>query len=240
MIKNKKSLLGAKALVLIIVAIVAFSAIYNLGNKAYASVVKPERKEADSFKKFVEDINQMRPGSSPFLLDFLGKNSAIIGFSKGSESYECVDCYGNTRPKTIVNKPPDPKCEDDACVCICSGQFELVETEFEGETTKFGQCRILEECEALDKDIVNKLTIPGGSNGYWKDGFLLVIDVPGLNGLGPFDPKINHIVVEKRKNVMGFCTKDILEYNKKELGFDSCIPKNIDESEVVIEPEDIQ
>jgi len=222
--KNKKSIfIGVGALMMLIVSIVLFVVIIkstgHISNFLFGS---SGDKYMQDFIKFVEDINNQRSGTSPPNLIKLKENSAIVGFTKNSDSFECIDCYSDKTSHIIVEKPPNPECENNACICLCVEEFQLVDTTYKFESIKESFCPKF-ECEELEPDIASNVAIPGDSKGYWKNGFLIVNNVPGANGLKSFNPQIDHIIVEKRQNIMGVCTREMIEYNRNELGFDKCI-----------------
>ena len=178
----------------------------------------------------------MKLGKETFTLNLKDKSS-IIGFSKNSERYECFNCYIGTqdRPAITVDKPKNEFCDGQACICLCSEDFKLIEKDLNGKTEKFGQCSAVLNCKTIEqRDIISKVTIKtysginigfttlGGGEEYWKNGFLFTNGVSGANGLKLYSDELNTLIVEKRSNVIGICNKDMLVFNNDKLGFNNC------------------
>ena len=239
MLKNKKSETTAlEALVrTIATAAIIFLIVIPAGVKLYAYYSNPETKYMQSFQNFVDKINKMNLGRDQFTLN-LNEKSAIIGFSKNADRYECFNCYigVQNRPSILFNKPKDNECNNNACICLCNGGFQLIERDLDGKSTEFGQCTNTLQCKRIEqKNIVDKVIIKtypgldikitklGGGAEYWKNGFLYANGVPGSNGLKLPNQEINDFVVEKNADMIGICNYDMLKFNRDELHTDSCI-----------------
>lgn len=236
MYKNKKAdiTLPVETIVRLIGAFLLLVIAGWFGAKAYAYFTV--NKDAKTFELFVDKINKMNLPQETFTLP-LKEKSAIIGFSKNSERYECINCYVGVqnRPTIIFDKPKNEACNDNACICLCNGGFEFLEKNLEGKSTKFGKCSTKLNCKTIQGDIIDKLIIKiysginikvtkiGGGEEYWKNGFLFVNGVAGVNGLKLYEEEIIPLVVEKRSNKIGICNYDMIEYNKNELKFNGCI-----------------
>ncbi|MBU90391.1 hypothetical protein CMO94_02515 [Candidatus Woesearchaeota archaeon] len=219
MIKNKKSLFfGVVPLVVLALSVFLFFVVFVGSSYIFKMVFKSSGDSyTRDFEGFVDDINRLGLGVSPPDLIKLKKKSAIIGFSKGADIYECIDCYSSKIQHINVLKPQKQECENNACVCLCIENFQFAE--YEGDPIKYGFCPKF-ECKELEQNIIEEASIPGG--GYWKNGFLFANDVSEANGLRDFNPQIDPLIVEKRQNIVGICSRDMLEY-RAGLGFDSCI-----------------
>lgn len=232
MLFNKKSAtLSPEALVRIVGALLIILLIilpfYNKVSAAYSN-----QKYLKSFENFADKINKMSLPRETFLLN-LKEKSAIIGFSKNADRYECYNCYigVQNRPSIIFNKPKDEACSDNACICFCS-EFALVEENLDGKQIKSGKCSVKLTCRKIEQgDIVNKVVIKtysgllgvGGGEEYWKNGFLFVNGISRANGLRLYSNELNTFIVEKKSNLIGVCNTDMIQFNKNNLNFDGCI-----------------
>ncbi len=220
-----------------------FLIVLPLWNKAHAALTSQQYQR--SFERFVDDINKMNLGKDTFTIS-LKEKSAIIGFSKNSERYECFNCYigVQNRPSVIVNKPKNEYCDNKACICLCGEAFNLLESSLDGKSMKLGQCSSLLKCKTVERlDIIDKVviktypginlgiaTLGGGGQEYWKNGFLFANGISGANGLKMHSDNLNVLNVEKRLNLIGVCNADMLGFNKNTLKFDSCIITEYDEA----------
>ena len=236
MLKNKKFFVNKKAVEisikavvrLIIAVAVLFLIVFPACNKLRSYFFGAD---TGSFEAFVEGINEMSSERADSFVLRLNEKSAVIGFGKGANRYECFNCYvgiANPRPTIVVNRPDSPECADGACVCLCDKSFKL-----EGENPKIGQCGEL-LCKKIDPDIVSKTIIKkysgilgiGGGTEHWNNGFLFVNGVSGANGLKLYNEKATLLYVEKRANLIGVCNADMLEFNNEEWKLDGCINKD--------------
>lgn len=238
MLHNKKSeTIGPEALVRIIATVaIIFLVVIPAGVKIHAYYSNPEKKYLQSFQDFVDKINKMNLGRDQFELN-LNEKSAIIGFSRNADRYECFNCYigVQNRPSIIFNKPKDNECVNNACICLCNGGFQLIEGDLDGKSMQFGKCISNFQCKGIEKNIVDKVIIKvypglnikitklGGGAEYWKNGFLFANGVSGANGLKLSNQEINDFVVEKTPDIIGVCNSDMLKFNRDELHADSCI-----------------
>lgn len=232
--------------VLVLVGVI-FLIILPTGNKLYAAIIDPEKKYNEAFESFVDQINEMKSEQETFSV-LLKEKSAIIGFSKNADRWEY---YGRSpggpymdKPIQIVNKPNNNECSQNACICICSGEFEILRIQkIEDLPTPVavGNCKKEFLCKKLgDKDIVEKTIIHifdkllgmGGGEQYWRNGFLFT-NVVGINGLSDYyglNTAEQEIILrtEKKQNVIGFCNSDMLKYNKDKLNLaeGTCINKD--------------
>lgn len=240
-------------------------------NKAFASIMNPLKEKIglgedeedlgeeaggaksmylQSFEEFVDGINKMTAKNQNFLLE-LNKKSAIIGFRKGVNRWECYGCLdlgvkAQKHPNKIFNKPNDPKCSKSACICLCDGAFRVLEEKAPAsEREDIGQCQGELICKKLDVDIVEKTIIHKYSMSsdvhHWGNGFLFT-NVLDANGL-PFKDQFNtdagtrKLIVEKRcisdpvqegeyQCYIGVCNEDMLDFNEDKLKIDGCINKD--------------
>lgn len=244
MLKGKKSItISLDALIRLLgVVLVILLIILPTYDNIHAAIVRNEALK--SFSYFIEQINKMPLRSEKFILR-LNDKSAIIGFSKNSDKYECFNCYSgvqNPRATVIFSKPKDNACDNSACICLCFDGFQIMEENLEGKP-KLGQCttnldcRKVENADIVDKTIVKfypglnvGFTILGGGAEYWKNGFLFVNGVSGANRLKLYNEKLTELIVERRSNLIGVCNKEIMELNRNELKFNSCIINEYDEA----------
>lgn len=237
MLKSKKSSTEiTETLVILVVTIaslllIVFPAYDRI--KAWG-IFNPNKAYLNSFNNFVDNINKISLPRDTFELS-LKEKSAIVGFSKNADRYECITC-GAARRTTIFDKPANEKeCAGYACICLCN-EFQLIGRMLNDKYTNFVQCSKL-TCKKVEQgDIVNKVVIKtytqilifGGGAEYWKNGFLFVNGVFGANGLGPNKEERIYLIVEKNQNLIGVCNRDMLnfnkeEFNKKRLKSDGCI-----------------
>ncbi len=192
-----------------------------------------DKKYIQSFGKFVDGINEMTIIEETFSLE-LKEKAAVIGFSRNSEYYECINCYGgmDDKAKIVVEKPITEECTGNSCICLCDGGFELQEKEFKGQQVKFGQCQNVRlQCRPLRWDIIDIMPIGNLGKEYWKNGFLFTNSVSGANGLKTYEKETTTFKVGKVQNIIGVCNLDMKEFNKNELGIDKCITKESEEEE---------
>ena len=233
MLKHKKSLIVETLIRVIAIVAVIFLVILPAGNKIKAAIIDPEKKYNEAFENFAGQLNEMRLDQETFSV-LLQEKSAIIGFSKNADRWECYNCYvgiSNPRPTKIVYKPNDKECIGKACVCICS-EFELLkDQEVEGLKTKadIGQCKGKLMCNSLNYDIVDKTIIKlySASSGteYWNNGFLFVNGMSEVNGLKKYDEEnviSGNAPEEQPYSIVGFCNEDLMEFNKDKLN----LPQN--------------
>jgi hypothetical protein len=229
---DKKSVISLEALVRTIGFVLLFLLIIFPAYNKISSYFSYE-KYSKSFENFVNKINKMELPKETITL-LLNEKSAIIGFSKNSEGYECVNCYelgtitsiaGAADKTTIIfNKPNNKACSENACICFCSSELKILRENF--KSIKYGKCTTELICKKIEnKDITNKVTIKtylGGGSEYWKNGFLFANGVQA-NGLELHDKELIILVVEKKSNIIGICNNEMLEYNKNKLDFDGCL-----------------
>lgn len=241
MLNGKKStLMLSETLVRIIVAAaVIILVVIPLGNKLHAAFYDSGKKYSESFENLALSIQNMGQGRETSLLKMKDR-SAFIGFSKGSEKFECFNCYVGVqnRPTIIFNRPKAPECTDSSCICLCSG-FSLESAA--GNGVKSGKCSEI-KCRAVAGNIAERtpikiypgldiwVTTLGGGSEYWKNGFLYARGVPQSNGLRLYSEEDMNLIVEKRGTTIGICNYDILELNQKNLGIDKCIITDLDEA----------
>lgn len=231
MLKNKKAddltLPGLVRIFLAFIIIVLI--VYPAGNSLYAATLGKEKRYTQSFQNFVDNINKMSSGRQSFEV-MLKEKSAIIGFSKNTDQYECFNCNGmhEDRPTMVFEKPKNEECINNACICLCREEFQIAKGSFEGKSLNQGQCLKL-FCKKIErKDIVGKTILK--NNQYWKNGFLFInADVEEI-GLKAYKQESGTFVVEKRANVIGVCNTDMMKFNKNELGFDSCLITEYEEA----------
>lgn len=240
--KNKKSL-ATSALVRTIITIITLIAVLSISTNIYGSIINTEEKYVRSFEEFVDNANNVKVGIETFTLS-LKKNSAIIGFSKNSDSYKCIDCYaeiGNPKPIVVIEKPRSSICSQSACICLCNG-LKLEDKKTKEESMRVGQCEKL-YCKTLESDIIDEtpikayMEVESGAGpvvieikAMWNNGFLFANSIYGANGLKQYDKVVIPLYVEKKQNIIGICNPDIRKYHKQEFGFDGCIAKKFDNS----------
>ncbi len=231
MFNNKKSdelapeALARTLITVVIILLIVFPAY----NRLHAAFLSSEKKYLQSFENFVNAINKMTPGRQSFELR-LNDKSAIIGFSKNTDRYECFNCYSaQNRPTIIFNKPVNEECSGSACICLCKEGFKFEVNDIEGKPTEIGQCQKLackkiENQDVIDRTIIspNSITESSENTAYWKNGFLFANGVPLANGLKPYDEEYTTLVVEKKSDIIGICNSDMLKI-RKELGSYDCI-----------------
>lgn len=235
MLRNKKARgemiggIGRLVLAGISLAVVA-TILYNV----FGSAISGQTDYSESFEEFVNDLNSM--DSEPRVV-FLGlnKKSAVIGFSKGAGRYECFNCGSGCavpRVTKIFDKPDDPECDDNACVCVCNGKFKLSKDETiagistpvdVGQCQKELICKKLQDISIVEKTIIKKYT---GCTEHWNNGFLFANDVVGANGLKRYNRELTKLYVERRGNEIGVCNEDMFNFNEEKLGINGCINKD--------------
>ena len=211
MIKNKKSSVGTMMgtiMVIIITLAMVFLVFMPACNKARSALPSEDKQYIRSFEDFVNGINDMTIEKKQFLLE-LKKESAIIGFSKDSESWVCNNCG----PARTYKKPTTANCRDSACTCLCIEGFE-----FDDENN--GRCETL-MCKTLEKDIMARIEIP--NNKYWDNGFLFATHIADANGLEEFKGKDLTLFVDNKDGKIGVCNGDMLKYHEDWGGFSECI-----------------
>lgn len=214
----------------VLLAMLLLFAIFAIACEIYN--VDPDKKYHDSFNYFVDGINTMTISEHEFTLSFKEK-AAIVGFSKNSEFYECINCYGGTqdKPKIVVEKPIVEACLNHACICLCNWEFKLEEKDLNGQKTKFGECSEQQfSCKSIERDIIDELPITKDGKEYWKNGFLFVNDIAGANGLIIYKEEEIKFKVNKRNEIIAVCNMDMYEFNQEEFGIDSCIITEYDEA----------
>jgi hypothetical protein len=242
MLKNKKArgeTLGAIGrLVLAGISLAVVGAIlYNI----FGPAISGQKDYSESFEEFVEEINSLEPEEASLGLN---KKSAVVGFSRGPESYECKNCYFDSSSaggsltfsmhSIRVDKSTSTECSGKACVCFCDKGFILKTEDIETSTIgliplfhfkQIGQCRKDIVCKALNDelDIVHKTIIKENDGVEWKNGFLFLRGVEGINIP---DREILLLFVQREGNEIGVCNGDMMEYNKEILGIDGCINKD--------------
>ena len=240
MLKNKKSFdINTDFIVrLVFVAAVILLIVMPAGSKLYAKIFSQMYDK--SFESFVNEINKPDFGKEDFQLRLKAK-SAIVGFSKNTERFECINCYGafDDKPTIIFEKPKREECLAGACVCLCSEGLGLEKSEDMPTGTIHCSemtCIKVEQRDIIDKVIIRTndasifgVDVPGGATEYWKNGFLYVNDMDGINGIKSHNEEINYFKVEKRQNIVGVCNQDIFNLNKK-LGFNTCVITKFDEA----------
>lgn len=228
-LKNKKS--STEITETLVILVVTIAAILFIAGPAWAGIktllFNQQKAYLNSFNNFVDSVNKMNLPRDAFEIR-LKERSAIIGFSKNADKYECFNCYVGiqNRPTIIFNKPANEKeCMDNACICLCN-EFQLIDKMLDNKLTKFGQCSKL-TCKRIEQDIANKVIIKtyqgidikittlGGGAEYWKNGFLFVNGVAGANGLKLYNEERINLIVEKKQNIIGVYNQDILNVNKK-------------------------
>jgi hypothetical protein len=236
MLENKRALVVETLIRVLIIVAVIFLVIRPAGQKIYAAVVDPDKKYDEAFVKIAEQINEMKSDQETFSV-LLKDKSAIIGFSKDADRWECYNCYvgiANPRPTNIVSKPINTECNGQACICICS-EFEILKyQDVEGLKTKtdIGQCKGELKCSSLSYDIAGKTIIKlypaTGGTEHWNNGFLFVNGISGVNGLKKYDEESVILTVQKKLissntpegqpySIVGFCNTDMLDFNKDKL-----------------------
>lgn len=244
MLKNKKSL-APEALVRTIIAVaIVLLIVFPLADKLHSVFFGNIKKYDESFDKFVNEINAMGQGRETLQMA-MKDTSAIIGFSKNAERFECFNCYVGiqNRPTIIYDKPKNSECAGKACICLCQEGFKLEEVTNGtfGVVTKYGKCSQL-VCKSVSLDISERapvklypgidvwFTTLGGGTEYWKNGFLYLRGVSGANGLKLYNEEYNNFIVERSGNTIGVCNSDIMQFNAESLGFDKCIITALDEA----------
>ena len=252
MFNNKKSLFVFKFLIRIIISLaVIFLVLVPACGKIRAAFFNTDTKYIGSFEEFVGEINQLSDepsGTGKRLSLELNKKSAIIGFRKSADGYECKNCYfdvgasGTLSITSIkVDKPANSECNDadKACVCLCNGKFELehestdIESVFGGlggtisHHHETGRCTDEYICVSLKEevDIVEKTIIKENDDAEWSNGFLFLRDISGLRTP---DEELITLFVQKGDNEIGVCNEDMLDYNKDKLNLPDgvCINKD--------------
>ncbi len=230
--RNKKSsIISPEALVRIIGAVLVFLLIiFPACDKLYDYLKGQEYLK--SFENFADGINKMGLGRETFTIR-LKETSALIGFSKNSERYECFNCILGTENMAtrVVEKPRNDACNGNACICLCIEGFKLVPKAVEGKQIVYGECRANLVCKSTEKDIINNLPFKihlAGARGYWN-GFLFVNGVDNTNGLQPVKHELNTLIAEKRFNTVAVCNQEILDFNKR-IGLDKCMVTEYDEA----------
>ena len=263
MLKNKKSegttLIPAALVRIVVSVLIILLIIFPFLDKLHDLIIGSDKKYEESFKNFLDGVDRMNVGRAEFEIELKPK-SAIVGFSRNADKFECFNCYeclncykgAEERPTIIFNKPNNQECKDSACICLCSNGFQLVEGSLEGKSTKFVQCP-QPKCKNLDKqDIPSKMivkysaginivvTTVGQGAVYWKNGFLFANGVPWANGIYAKDEEERtQLIVEKRSNLIGVCNPDIMRTNQNDLKFDTCIITEYDEAKK-LEQSDMQ
>src|SRR3989338_181491 len=230
-INNKKAVeLSIKAIVRLIIALaVLFLVVFPACNKLRSYFFGAD---TGSFDTFVEGINEMSSDGDSFVLR-LNEKSAVIGFGKTTDRYECYRC---TAPEgamgfvsLIILKPAE--CGGDACACLCS-EIKHEYKSFEGGMATVGECQ-KPVCRKLNPDIVNKLVVhvhpsyttpvklaellknPNQYINLWINGFLFANGFDEANELNKLNNEdITTLYVEKKGNLIGVCNKAILDYNR--------------------------
>ena len=240
MLKNKKSFeintdfivrLAFVAAVILLIVVPAYSKLYaKFSGQMYDR----------SFQDFVKEINKPDLGQGDFQLRLKPK-SAIVGFSINAESFECINCYGyfDDRPTLVFERPKTEECSASACICLCSKGLSLEKTEVMPTGAIHCQglfCMKVEKRDITDKVVIKAYdasifgaSVPVGAAEYWKNGFLYVNGMDGINGIKSYDEEINYFKVDKRQNIVGVCSQDIFNINKKS-GFNTCLITKFDEA----------
>lgn len=221
------------ALVRIIIAIaVLFLIVIPACNKLRAYL---SNSETESFGAFVDKINKMDSNSKEDFAFRLEEKSAVVGFSKDANRYECFNCYVGTaspRATIIFNRPADQDgCSGGVpCACLCSS------LKLEQENPKVAQCSSL-LCKKISSATMGNLDVTGktivkkypfGGTEHWNNGFLFVNGVAGANGLRLYNENPMLLYIEKKGNIIGVCNKDILDLNRDALHLPegTCINKD--------------
>lgn len=234
---NKKSVdIVPEALVRTVVTVGFVLVVYLFGSTAYANTIKPyfsEKKYVKSFDDFINNINNMEVRRDTFGLK-LGQNTAVIGFSKDIQKYECINCYNigvNVRTVT-ADKPNDKECIGQACICLCSEGLRISES---GAALAVIGCQKYTCKKIVQKDIAKRTAIepllvlvhpkqpPQTYPRAWINGFLYSNNFPNANGLKVNNEEAIELVVERKDDVIGVCNRDALKYNKNVLGSEACI-----------------
>lgn len=188
--------------------------------------------DSKSFEVFVDGINEM---SSDTIEEFalqLDKGSAIVGFSEGTDAFECYGCrgIGEQRIDRRVIKPADNQCSGTACVCLCDNSFEIKSA----GGVREGECKGKWICKKLNVGIdISPKTFIGKKfnvfgDKYWINGFLFSRRVLNMNGLVTDEEEMAFLHVEKKGNLIGVCNEYLLNYNEDKLGLgaNTCINKD--------------
>lgn len=187
-----------------------------------------------SFENFIGDIDKMTRRDSTLTISMQPK-SAIIGFSRGAQRFECFNCgIGNqNRPSAVFDKPSHEACIGSSCICLCS-EFKLEEGSIDGKSTQIGKCLSKLICQPVKYNIVDKTIVhvypSTGVQEYWKNGILFANGIAGANRLRISNADVTRLKVEIRSDVMGICNDDMIQFNKEQLKFDGCINTEYDEA----------
>ncbi|MFH0868511.1 MAG: hypothetical protein V1831_04310 [Candidatus Woesearchaeota archaeon] len=267
MIKNKKSLGVISTLLTIILAIAMLVwIVFPAGKAAYAAFFGPEQDYIKSFEKFVDGINHMSSDGMQISVK-LKKESAIIGFSKNTDRYECYRCDAPEGAMGFVSiifeRPKNTECSGNPCACLCSKGLKFEYKDFEGSKATVGECQDL-VCKKLEHDIVDKVIVwvhdsytdsdelakrlqsPDQYIKLWMNGFLFANSLDDASELNKLNNKeTSTLFVEKIHNY-GPLQEGEPEYsvgvcNKEMFDFHNEIlkkrKKDVDETEIKDDPE---
>lgn len=218
MIKNKKSFIMVKTLVRVIVVIgVIFFLILPACNKVQ-SYFDTDQKYKRSFEKFVDKINGFPAGKRPASIE-LDKDSAIIGFSKNINLFECVNCWDGNK-NIVFDKPTkNQECSESACICLCNEGFDSTEIGSGDDQAKVIHCKKKLNCKQIDKDVVEATVVSVREGSYFNNGFLFARDISDVNGLEKHTQETIDFVVDKTEDIIAVCTPNMLIQNN----LDSCL-----------------
>jgi hypothetical protein len=160
---NNKAIM-TEAIVRITIAVIAVVIIGVMISRIYNTVAYSDAEKR--FDGFVESIEKLQPGQSEQDSVSLDKNSAMIGFSRESQK---VEFYLEVGKRYKMNRPGN--CEDEqACICLCSGNLDGSAGGVEVELACSGalKCKSFDQVEissifpAFSLSTVSKFTMTGG------------------------------------------------------------------------------
>lgn len=218
MIKNKKSLVVYALITLVIAAVLVF-VVFKFGGRV-AEAVAPflfGNKAEETLNKFTAEIGKIELNNQKQVFVTLDPNSAIIGFSKNSNSFKCIACGSQSKDITSsFTKPEREQCNNKPCVCLCSNAFQ-VDKSTTPYVMKCDSQKMI--CKTLDNDLVGIVELkkyveqlnkaePGkypSTNAKWIGGFLFERHNRGdfvSSGL-PSPQLPRFIVYAKKENING-------------------------------------
>ena len=203
---NKKAI-AYEFLLRLIIAILFVGAALYIGK----SLFRLTGSGFDSYLGFVSEANRLENGQFKELGVDFDKNTAIIGFSKDAEQFECYNCISpsvDNKPRAIFKKPIKPECKNRACICLCREGLSDKES---GATTEFScsslTCRNLkDDLDVIDIYDATKENQPG-LKAFWKGGFVYGRDIKAaLNNMENYLPRTRVLRIENYNNLIVACS----------------------------------
>ncbi len=211
---NKKAIMITEALMRLMIAIVLLFIVFKIGKQVVYALFGGSN-SIQSFEKLVEEMNSIKGYENPKeILLSMDKETAVVGFSKNSEEFQCKGCKDTSFGIYFIKKPYNEECKNEPCICLCRGLTlgndpdRMDETKFECKQffckkLKYDIAPKISFKETLDKKKVITLNYPSSHSPYWENGFFFMrLGSTYLKKSNPFSDRITELIGDEGTKIV--------------------------------------